>query len=107
AQNHDGSFGWFAQGAADPYMTAYVLRGLNIAHAAGISVPVSMYQRAYAATVNFLTPRSPTALGPVEAAWVLSAVTSLPVPPDELPELKQLQTTFANLYAQRDQLTPA
>ncbi len=44
-QKGDGAWGWFRDSAADVYMTAYVVRGLALARAAGAPVDEGMLQR--------------------------------------------------------------
>jgi uncharacterized protein YfaS (alpha-2-macroglobulin family) len=106
AQNYDGSYGWFGDGAADPYMTAYVLRGLNIAAAAKVDAAGEMREHVAGAVLGFLDAKSDIALAPVQTAWVLSALTSGPNAPGG-ETMDTLRRTFDALYAVRDRLTPA
>ncbi|MCU0726234.1 MAG: hypothetical protein MUE73_10650, partial [Planctomycetes bacterium] len=44
-QKADGSFGWWKESPSDIRMTAYVVRGLGLARAAGVEVDTAMLQR--------------------------------------------------------------
>lgn len=104
AQNGDGSFGWWRGGSADPYMTAYVLRGLTLARESGVVVPDALINDTYTALVRFLNPPQPVA--PVRRAWILAAAVMYSQNP-------LAQTTavyrevFAELYRDRASLPPA
>jgi uncharacterized protein YfaS (alpha-2-macroglobulin family)/tetratricopeptide (TPR) repeat protein len=44
-QKGDGSWGWWKESPSDLRMTAYVVRGLGLARAAGVEIDVSMLER--------------------------------------------------------------
>lgn len=44
-QNQDGSWGWWSKDQQNPFMTAYVCYGLNLAKRAGYDVPEAAYQK--------------------------------------------------------------
>lgn len=107
AQNPDGSFGWFAHGEPDPYMTAYVLRGLNAATEARIAMPDRLLLGTYEAVARMLDEKSGVALAPAETAWLLSALTGLPTSVHEANVLEALRGVFDRLYKKRDNLSPS
>jgi len=78
AQLPSGSFGWWPGGSEDPYMTAYVLRGLNIAAASGVALPKNMHARVFAATVRMLQNANDGSrfVTPQKRAWELSAAAA-------------------------------
>jgi len=53
-QHFDGGWGWWLSDASDPYITAYVLLGMNEAHRAGFSVDEYTMVRASEFLVDFL-----------------------------------------------------
>ena len=65
-QNADGSWGWWAGGNGNVYLTAYVLFGLSRVSQAGISVPESAMQRA----AEYLDAAMPSP-AQVTEGWVL------------------------------------
>ncbi|CAI2717319.1 MG2 domain-containing protein [Nitrospina watsonii] len=46
-QHGDGGWGWWKKGDSDPFMSAYVLWGLNLAREAGVEVRSDVLKRAY------------------------------------------------------------
>jgi len=46
-QNGDGGWGWFHEGKSDPYMSAYVAMGLQLATEADVKVDGNRLERAY------------------------------------------------------------
>ncbi|MEO7412900.1 MAG: alpha-2-macroglobulin family protein [Opitutaceae bacterium] len=105
AAQQNGSFGWFPEGEADTYMTAYVLRGLNVAAKAGIALPAGLHLGTYEAVLDVLAQNDPE-LTPQKLAWILAAATGFPEEPDAK-QRELLQRSFAQLYAQRSTLGPA
>jgi uncharacterized protein YfaS (alpha-2-macroglobulin family) len=69
-QNTDGSWGWWMQGGADAWMTAYALHGLNAAAKAGYSVPREVLTRGAQALAK--SAAAQTAVDRAFAAWVLA-----------------------------------
>lgn len=45
SQQADGSWGWWKEGASDPWMTAYVVWGLNLALEAGVTMDIARVDR--------------------------------------------------------------
>lgn len=105
ASGGDGEFGWFPGGGPDAYMTAYVLRGLNVAAAAGIALPGELHRDTHAATLRALAQDDPNQ-SPQKLAWVLSAAVGYPEPPDAK-QKEMLLKVFSQLYAERAALGPA
>jgi alpha-2-macroglobulin len=101
----NGSFGWFPEGEADAYMTAYVLRGLNVAASAGIAVPGELHRETYEAVLGLLARNDPD-LSPQKLSWILSAAAGYPAKPDPR-QTELLQRAFGQVYSQRSALGPA
>jgi uncharacterized protein YfaS (alpha-2-macroglobulin family) len=51
-QGADGGWGWWREGASDPYMTAYVAMGLQLATEADVNVDAGRLERAYSFLAN-------------------------------------------------------
>ncbi|MFN3650180.1 MAG: alpha-2-macroglobulin family protein [Armatimonadota bacterium] len=55
AQQHDGGWGWWPGQTSDPYMSSYVLYGLQVAKSAGVPVDPGVLERG----MQFLAQRFP------------------------------------------------
>ncbi len=104
AQQRDGTFGWWPGGAADAYMTGYVLHGLNLAATAGLPLPADLHSRTHEATLRLL--REETTFTPINRTWLLAAATGYPTAPDDATRAL-LDKIFTALYRDRAQLTPS
>lgn len=72
-QQPDGSWGWWKEGASDPWMTAYVVWGFSIARDGGLPVRAEAIERAYAWLEKHLVELEDR---PHDLAWALHALAS-------------------------------
>lgn len=100
----NGAFGWFPGGEPDVYMTAYVLRGLNLAAAAQLSLPAGLREGTRAAVFALLEERPPELADSTTLAWVLFTAAGCPETPSKR-ESDLLAHQFDALYARRPQLS--
>ena len=108
AEIEDGTFGWWPGARrADPWMTAYVGWGLQLAKNAGVKVSESMLERVTTAVFGQVTATGADKCADDIAAWMLSIIaqagwrTGGEFEKDE----KKLCDVFARVYAARDGLT--
>ncbi len=108
AQLPSGGFGWWPGGSEDPYMTAYVLRGLNVAAASGVVLPANMHARVFGAIVRMLQNSNDDRRfeAPQRRAWELSAAAAYPAPVSA-EQRQTLDQAYALLFRERQQLTAA
>lgn len=100
-QHSDGGWGWWQEGASDPWMTAYVVWGLKLAQQAGVEVEGGSLQRG----LEWLRVHLVEAEGdPWLQVWELHALatgyTVVQAPTEEA------KLALVNLWAKRDDLTP-
>lgn len=100
-QHADGGWGWWQEGASDPWMTAYVVWGLKLAQQAGVDVEGGSLQRG----LEWLRVHLVEAEGdPSLQVWELHALATgfsgVQTPTDEAKQ------AIVNLWAKRDDLTP-
>ncbi len=100
-QHSDGGWGWWKEGATDPYMTAYVVWGLTLAEQAGVVVKESSLNRARSHLEKML----------VEAefsydlqTWMLHALASRFSNAEEKRPSRFEAAAFLNLMRNREQL---
>jgi uncharacterized protein YfaS (alpha-2-macroglobulin family) len=72
-QHADGGWGWWKEGESDPFMSAYVLWGLSLAHEAGVESPLEVARRA-AAWLDLQLVEAQES--PDLAAWILHALAA-------------------------------
>jgi hypothetical protein len=72
-QHSDGGWGWWTNDESQPYMTAYVLYGLNIAKLSGYNVSQTVINKGISALKNHLTSENE----PVTKAYMLYVLSTL------------------------------
>ncbi|MBN1634473.1 MAG: carboxypeptidase regulatory-like domain-containing protein [Ignavibacteria bacterium] len=72
-QQSDGGWGWWTNDGSQPYMTAYVLYGLNIAKISGYNVSQTVINKGIAALKNHLNSDKE----PVTKAYMLYVLSTL------------------------------
>jgi alpha-2-macroglobulin len=117
-QHRDGGWGWWEHDASTPFMTAYVLIGLDAARAAGVTIRTEDYDRGVAALYETLgkpaeTPQtSRTRETQVLVCYALSLGSSEQTPRNKRIEFnaeksRRLAETLDTLVGDRQRLTPA
>lgn len=105
AQDAHGSFGWFAEGAPNAYMTGYVLRALNIATNAGLDVPSGLHARTLEAARDMVDDNDVVA-STFDRAWLVAAIAEAPGNHDE-DATGKVGDAYRQLFAGRSRLSDA
>ncbi len=100
-QLDNGAWGWWGGGAADPWMTAYVVWGLRLAQAAGVGVEEDRLRQADAWLAQQLVRLENT---PDQAAWVLHALASGRTTPGQPGPNALEHRAFERAWARRAEL---
>lgn len=95
-QHGDGGWGWWKEGASDPYMTAYVLWGLALARDAGIEIRGGVIDRGLGWLEKKLVEAEDQ---PDLQAWELHALSA------HKRTSKFASTALANLWEKREGLS--
>ncbi len=106
AQLPDGSFPWFPHGQSDPYMTAYVVRALDLAHAAGLPFPPELRTEARAALFADFGRNAQPPASPLHRSWHLHAALGDPASLTA-GNRAAAERLFRTLHAARSELVPA
>jgi uncharacterized protein YfaS (alpha-2-macroglobulin family) len=96
-QHRDGGWGWWPDDSSDPYMTAYVIEGLQLCRAAGMPVPPRAFDRG----LQFLRLRFPKEKDPQQQAYEAFVLS-------REPDVREPTRPAAAgpLYAGRERLSP-
>ena len=97
-QHQDGSWGWWKESSADPYMSAYVVWGLQLARSAGIDVKEDALKRGTQWLDEHLVAYDGL---PQIQCWMLHAL-SMETNQDSI---KHYRDVFDRLYKNREHLT--
>lgn len=98
-QHQDGSWGWWKESGADPFMSAYVVWGLQLARSAGIDVKADVLKHG----IQWLDEHLSAYEGqPHIQCWMLHAL-SIETNKDSS---KHYGDVFDHLYKNREYLTP-
>lgn len=73
-QNSQGGWGWWKNDPVNPYMTAYVVYGLDMAIKLGYKVDAAVYQRGKEALTRLLKEKNIDRVTAAYIAWVYSSV---------------------------------
>jgi hypothetical protein len=100
-QHEDGGWGWWEHDESTPYMTAYVLLGLDAAAGAGVTIDDSSYRNGVAYLYKSLRASTgqKSGTGKWEERALICYVMSLPR--SQAAERSDEDTFFAEKYAQR------
>ena len=102
SQKADGSWGWWQDGASDPWMTAYVVWGLNLALEAGVTMEAGPVDRAAAWLEKHLAEQNRQ---PGVQVWMLHALAAQHTRTQARIVRTFQAAAFKNLWDQRDPLT--
>jgi len=101
-QHDDGGWGWWKEGGSDPWMTAYVVWGLELARQAGLELEAGRLTRARDWLRNQLVQFEDE---PANAAWALHALAAPLARVTEKLHSAEEARALRRAFQQRDQLT--
>lgn len=101
-QHDDGGWGWWKEGSSDPWMTAYIVWGLELARQAGLELEAGRLTRARDWLRSQLVQFEDE---PANAAWALHALAAPLARVAEKLHSAEEARALRRAFEQRDQLT--